>query len=135
MLKKYAGEEFLVLEISLREKFIIPCKYIYPWKNLGGRSSTGSEGSFFPAGGSFLINTLVFRGAQMICGTSFVSVAVFLVTLPMTPQLFVHFLNVHILVFGKQNIATTFFSKSTRWSCTYQTMNMKKVLALYGISV
>ena len=26
-----AGEEFLVLEISLREKFIIPCKYIYPW--------------------------------------------------------------------------------------------------------
>ena len=30
MLKKFAGEEFLVLEISLREKFIIPCKYIYP---------------------------------------------------------------------------------------------------------
>ena len=32
MLKKIAGEEFLVLEISLREKFIIPCKYIYPWE-------------------------------------------------------------------------------------------------------
>ena len=30
MLKKYAGEEFLVLEIPLREKFMIPCKYIYP---------------------------------------------------------------------------------------------------------
>jgi len=25
------GEEFLVLEISLREKFIILGKYIYPW--------------------------------------------------------------------------------------------------------
>ena len=31
MLKKYAGEEFLVLEIPLREKFMIPCKYIYPF--------------------------------------------------------------------------------------------------------
>ena len=27
MLKKYAGEEFLVLEIPLREKFMIPRKY------------------------------------------------------------------------------------------------------------
>ena len=34
MLKKYAGEEFLVLEIPLREKFMIPCKYIYPWWQL-----------------------------------------------------------------------------------------------------
>ena len=32
-LKIYAGEEFLVLENimeNIREKFMIPCKYIYP---------------------------------------------------------------------------------------------------------
>ena len=29
--KIYPGEEFLVLENPLREKFTIPCQYIYPW--------------------------------------------------------------------------------------------------------
>ena len=33
--KKYPGEEFLVLENPLGEKFTIPSQYIYPWVSGG----------------------------------------------------------------------------------------------------